>query len=261
MPKLCTKCGKPINDGSKFCTSCGTPVEVERTQVNRFCHQCGNLLAPGAKFCDVCGKEALVPKKEEPKKIEEPATMDEIVIPVITDETFAGARELNREKFDGFESAAMPGAIPEAPAPPPAFSMDAAAPKAAAPAKPEPQPVQAPPPQRVTPESIHNSNPYAQYGARQTTGSPAQNYTRPQAAQPQSNNPYGNAPIPGQPIPSYDKHGNETKESMTVPIILAVIIAVILIADVVVFFGHGKKDKDTEDEVRNIPIIRMLEEG
>lgn len=266
MPKTCTKCGKQLNENDKFCTTCGTPVENESSEPKRFCRQCGNLLAPGAKFCDVCGKEAPQPQKKEEPKIEEPATMDGIVSPVITEDTFAGVSR-GTERYDGFESAAMPGAIPEVSAPPPTpiFAMDAAVPSGTAPAPqpaPQPQPQPAPRPQ-VTPQSIQNSNPYGQFAAKPMNNQPMQNTAMPQqpVQQAQPQNPYSGAPMPGQPIPTYDKQGNPKKESNAVPIILAIIIAVILIADAVIFLGPGKKNKDKEKDVKNFFIVQQLEDN
>ena len=31
MPRFCTSCGQPVNDGVRFCTNCGAPVAVEQT--------------------------------------------------------------------------------------------------------------------------------------------------------------------------------------------------------------------------------------
>lgn len=283
MPKTCSKCGKALKDTDKFCTSCGTPVEVKRVEVNRFCRQCGNMLSQGAKFCDVCGKEAVTPKKKEEPKIEEPTTMDGITSPVIDDSTFAGLKT-GTEKFDGFESAAMPGAIPEVSAPPPtpSFTMDVAVPSGSAPApkpapqpKPNPQPApQAQPRVQAQAQQQYQAQPQYQHQAapRQQMPQQPQQYAPQYGGQPnvapvlnagmpqQNANPYSGVPMPGQPIPTYDNKGNQKNESSAAPIILSVIIAVILIADAIVFLGPGRKNKDADDEVRIISIEQMLEE-
>lgn len=193
MERVCTCCGAPIDEGEKFCMACGTPVEIKKIDRSRFCPQCGNLLAPDAMFCDVCGREAVKPKKEE-KKVEpdEPATMDGLVSPVITEATFAGSAELRNMKFDGFESAEEHAGVrkePEAekPTPEPSFAMDSAAlPERKEKPKEAPKPAPPPPPAKkeVTAESIKSSNPYAQYAAK-----PAANPTadaKPAAAAPET---------------------------------------------------------------------------
>ncbi len=280
MPNICTKCGSPINDGEKFCTSCGTAVEVERVTTNRFCRQCGNLLSPGAKFCDVCGKEAPQEKKKEEPKIEEPATMEGLVSPVITEDTFAAAKELNRERFDGFESAEMPGgapAAPQTPPPAPSFEMDAAGFGGQQKPQPQPQPAPAPVPQQsrpqVTAQSIQQSNPYAQYGARQTTGSPApQPAPAPQQQPVQQNVPPMPQSMPQQPMqqnvppmpqsmpqPDAPKQG----KGSAAPAVIAVIIVLILILDALLFFGplgDKLKDKDSDKGEKDCAQIVLVEE-
>ena len=257
MPKTCTKCGATINDGEKFCTSCGTPVEVVRVSANRFCRQCGNMLTPGAKFCDVCGKEAPQEKKKEEPKVVEPATMEGIVSPVITEDTFAAAKELNREKFDGFEAAEMPGsapAAPQTPPPAPSFEMDSAA--AGQQPRPAPQPAPQPRPQ-VTPQSVQQSNPYGQYAATQNTASPMQQYGAPQQSAPmQPQMPQQQIPMP-QSVPQPDQQGGKKSAA---PVVLAVIIVLIIIVDVLVFFGPlgdklKNKDKDDEKDCTQITLI------
>lgn len=293
MPKTCTKCGNPINEGEKFCTSCGTPVEVVRVTANRFCRQCGNLLSPGAKFCDVCGKEAPQEKKKEEPKIEEPATMEGLVSPVITEETFASARELNHEKFDGFEAAEMPGSAPrsvQTPSPAPSFEMDAAAvnqPKAThAPQQPKPAPQPRP---QVTAQSIQQSNPYAQYGARQTTGNPmqnqmsaqaqaaaanavqnAQNFSRSQPqpvidaqqmqqSQAQAQYQQQSAPMP-QSMPQPEQNAGEKKQSNAAPIIIAILIVVVIVVDILLFAGPlGDKIKEKNKNEKDVSIIQLLD--
>jgi len=48
---FCDKCGKQIEDSSKFCEYCGGDVANVAT-----CQQCGNELKMESKFCNNCGK-------------------------------------------------------------------------------------------------------------------------------------------------------------------------------------------------------------
>ena len=258
MPNICKNCGNTLNDNEKFCTNCGTPVEVlKKVEAKRYCRQCGNLLAAGAKFCDVCGKEALPPKKKEAPAPQEPATMDEVVLPVITEDTFAGMKGNTMEKFDGFESAAMPGAapaVPQAPTPPPAFTMDAAVPDKPKPAPQQPPLVQSAPHQQITPEAIQNANPYAQYGARQVTGSPVQQ----PSPQPQQ---YPNAsPTGGQPIPPADSNSVPKKGGSNIaPVILAILIIAVILADVYLFVIKPKNN-DSKKSDKDVSITNVTDD-
>lgn len=45
----CTKCGRPLKDGSIFCAQCGAAV--------KYCPKCGQILQDGARFCGVCGAD------------------------------------------------------------------------------------------------------------------------------------------------------------------------------------------------------------
>lgn len=221
MAKTCTSCGSPLKDNSKFCEVCGTPVSAQPIGQERFCVQCGNLLKPGIKFCEVCGREVVSEKPKEEPKIAEPTTMEELVIPEITEDTFASNREVNGgEKFDGFEAAVMPDSKPvqpQAPAPAPQFSMDTANPD-------RPVNVKAVP--RASAAVINSSAP-----------EPA----------PRPAEQFGGYPQPGAPIPTVGADGKEKKQSLVVPIILAVLIVAVLVADVIIFTGHKKDDgKDSE---------------
>lgn len=221
MERNCATCGSPLKDNSKFCEVCGTPVPVQTLGQERFCVQCGNLLKPGTKFCEICGREVAVEKPKSEPQIKEPTTMDELVIPEITETTFASNRELNSEKFDGFEAAVMPDsrpAQPAAPAPTPEFSMDTAFSSE----QPKPAAVRV----QAVPKSM-----------------PAQNNAVNQPAQ----NQFNNYPNPGMPIPTVGADGKEKKGSMVVPAILIILIVAVLVFDAVVFLGR-KNDKDDSAE-------------
>jgi hypothetical protein len=229
MAKTCTACGSPLKENAKFCEVCGSPVAAKSLAPERFCVQCGNLLKPGTKFCEVCGREVEQPKQKEEPQIKEPTTMEELVIPEITEDTFGSARELHAEKFDGFEAAVMPDSQPEqpaAPAPAPEFSMDTAAvaekPKAAVKVKAAPKPA-----------------------AAQT----AQPQTNPTQAQPQQNTYQ-----PGAPIPTVMADGKLKTGLKLVQIILIVLIVLVLIVDAVVFIGKGKKNDNAGSE-NNVLVV------
>ena len=201
MANVCAACGAPLEENERFCTACGTPVERKKVESHRYCQQCGNLLPLDAIFCDVCGREVERPKhKEQKAEPEEPAEMEGLVSPTITDDMFAGAKELRNVKFDGFESAEdhavkKPEEVEEELRPKAAasFEMDAAAlPERKKEEKPKepPKPVK----KEVTAETIKNSNPYGQYGAKSggkqimtakpqaQEPKPSQNKTAPQGA-------------------------------------------------------------------------------
>lgn len=249
MDKVCTKCGAPIGDGEKFCTACGTPVPVQKIESTRYCTQCGNLLKPNAKFCEICGKAAPVPKpKKEVKEDLGPATMDELMIPEITDATFSNSRELRNERFDGFEAAEMPvmpnsGEAPKpvAPAPAPSFSMDSAdAPAAPAP-KPAPKPAPAPTPilQQNTysqPQQNFSAPPQQSFNA-----APQQNFNA--APQQNYNSPLNNSSTPKEKL-------SRGSNNMLVPIILIIAIIAVIIVDIILFSGKLKdKDDGAENEI------------
>lgn len=173
MAKVCASCGAPLADNDLFCMKCGTPVDQKKEESKRYCPQCGNVLAPDAIFCDVCGREterAKPKKKKAEDDLGEPATMEGLVSPTITEDMFANARELNNVKFDGFESVdeSMLKKEDEEKAlrhkEMASFEMDSAAlpeiKKKSEPKKTEPQK------REVTAETIKNSNPYGDFAAK-----------------------------------------------------------------------------------------------
>ena len=175
MAKVCSSCGAPLEENDLFCMKCGTPVDQKKHDKKRYCPQCGNVLAPDAIFCDVCGRETEreKPKKKQEAEIGEPATMEGLLSPTITEDMFANSKELNKVKFDGFESVdeSMLQKADEDKAlkhkEKASFEMDSAAlpeikrreePKAKAPEPPKKK--------EVTAESIKSSNPYGDYAAK-----------------------------------------------------------------------------------------------
>ena len=175
MAKVCASCGAPLEENDLFCMKCGTPVDQKKDDSKRYCPQCGNVLAPDAIFCDVCGRET---EREKPKKKTEsaepmePATMEGLVSPTITEDMFANAKELNNVKFDGFESvdesmlqkAEEDKALKHKEAA--SFEMDSAAlPEMKKKAEPK-EKKEAPQKREVTAETIKNSNPYGDFAAK-----------------------------------------------------------------------------------------------
>ncbi len=232
MAKVCTNCGNTLNDNAKFCMKCGTPVQAAEKKEQKYCVQCGNLLRDGLKFCEVCGREVASEKPKEEKAPEEPATMDELVIPEIDESTF-GTRGDAPQHFDGFEAAVLPDTeIPEpaAPAPTPEFSMDTAYAD-------KPKPAPAPAPAATAPKPAPAPRPA-----------------------PNVQNPYPNAAanIPAAPKPA---DNGEKGGSNVVPIILAVLIVLVLIADAIIFLGHND-DKDNEKSAYSLDtaITAQLDE-
>lgn len=231
--KTCSNCGSPLDDKTRFCTVCGTPVITETLAPERFCVQCGNLLRPNIKFCEICGREVPV-KKESPTKVEAPVnpTMDELIIPEIDENTFASNKELNAEKFDGFEAAVAPDsapAQPAAPAPAPKFTMDTAA------VSEQPRKVAAVVKPKVAAVSPQQQNTAYQQPMQQ----PAFN--------------------PGAPIPTVGADGKPKKESNVVPFILAALIVIVLIIDAVLFLGKKDDDKKSSKDITLISVSQSLE--
>lgn len=116
MSVICPKCGYELPDGAKFCGSCGTNLAALKRTAGNICTNCGSQLKEGAKFCNVCGTKVMSAAQEEPKpevKPEQP-TMEELVPPVITDDTFAGQGQtsVKHEGDPDFDSILPPGAEP-----------------------------------------------------------------------------------------------------------------------------------------------------
>lgn len=218
MAKVCASCGAALDDNELFCMKCGTPIDQnnEKEESRKFCPQCGNVLEDGAIFCDVCGRETerAKQKKEEPAP-DEPAVMEGILSPSITDETFAGARDLNKEKFDGFEAAEDHAVRKDdndqsmKPKATPLFEMDAAALPELKP-KPANKPKQeqpAPQKKEVTAETIKNSNPYGDFAAKsggRTIQTAKESAPAPQKSQSRSK------PEPPKPQPAPEKPKAQT---------------------------------------------------
>ena len=212
MAMVCATCGAPLEDNERFCTVCGTPVEKKKIESHIYCRQCGNLLSPDAVFCDVCGKEVERPKHKEEKPVaEEPAEMEGLVSPTITEDTFASAKELRNVKFDGFESA-EDHAVKKLediekemrPKADPSFDMDAAALPERKKREFKPQEPPKPEKKEVTADTIRSSNPYGQYGA-QSGGKPLMTAkpqtTPPPPPKPRTEEPKREAPRAAAPQP------------------------------------------------------------
>lgn len=122
----CPTCGLPYQEGAKFCPACGGKLPVIIQQHN--CKICGNTLSENAKFCNICGSptglaEEIESKaeKEAQEKIDNAnPTMDEIQIPVITDEMLGlTEKPLKDDSTPTMDSIYMPGQEPAAPKPKP----------------------------------------------------------------------------------------------------------------------------------------------
>ena len=57
---ICDKCGKQIEDGSKFCTYCGNPIIKIQTSNKNRCLNCGFDNDLETKFCVKCGKRITI---------------------------------------------------------------------------------------------------------------------------------------------------------------------------------------------------------
>lgn len=127
----CPTCGLPYQEGAKFCPACGGKLPVIIQQ--HTCKVCGNTLSENAKFCNICGSPTGLGEESEEAKAEREAqekrenanpTMDEIQIPVITDDML-GLQDKPKtdESTPTMDSIYMPGeepAAPKKPAPAPA---------------------------------------------------------------------------------------------------------------------------------------------
>jgi hypothetical protein len=205
----CPTCGLPVKEGERFCAACGGKLPVIVKQ--KTCKMCGNTLIEGETFCSVCGTpanpEAAKKEEEEAKPVEDfdrNPTMDEIQIPVITDDIQAlKEKPLKDSNTPTMDSVWMPGQEPPkqpeptpAPAPAPAVTLE----KPAQPAQPA-QPTAA---ATVTPESAMPNG---------------------QNTIPNYNNTPNTTVIPG-------KTGN----GMLVPIILIILIIAVILVDVLFLF-------------------------
>lgn len=125
----CPTCGLPYQEGAKFCPACGGKLPVIIQQ--HICKICGNTLNENAKFCNICGSptglaEEIESKaeKEAQEKIDNAnPTMDEIQIPVITDEMLGlTEKPLKDDSTPTMDSIYMPGQEPAAPKPKPVIA-------------------------------------------------------------------------------------------------------------------------------------------
>ncbi len=124
----CPTCGLPYQEGAKFCPACGGKLPVIIQQ--HTCKVCGNTLSENAKFCNICGSPTGLGEETEEAKAEREAqekrenanpTMDEIQIPVITDD-LPGLQDKPKkdDSTPTMDSIYMPGQEPAAPKPQPA---------------------------------------------------------------------------------------------------------------------------------------------
>lgn len=225
MSIKCTKCGYELSDGAKFCGNCGTTVEA--VSEKKFCAKCGSQLKPEAKFCGVCGETvAAAPTAEEKPAEPEQPTMDELVPPIITNETFASASTTTRHEDDpDFESIE----------PPDTSSL--------------------PPVQNVQP-TAPAEKPAAVQVETPTPAANAANAAQPQAptqqaySQPANNVP--NAAYTPYPDPSKGAAQPGKNSSIIVPIILLILIIAVIAVDIFVLFPDRIFDKDDSSAEKDI---------
>ncbi|MBQ8967356.1 zinc ribbon domain-containing protein [Ruminococcus sp.] len=179
MPN-CPECNFPYEEGQKFCNTCGCKLPVIIKQ--KICPVCGNTLLENTKVCNICGTPVSAP--EDTTAAEELArqqellknpTMDEVEIPVITDEMLGLTEEQpNKADMPTMDSIFMPGQQPAQP-------------------KPQPKPVQIAKPQPAPQQPVID----------QMNGRPQMN-GQPQAPQMQNNfrqqNQYQQPAQPAQPV-------------------------------------------------------------
>ncbi len=241
MSVICPKCGYELPDGAKFCGSCGTNLAALKRAAENICANCGSQLKEGAKFCNVCGTKVMSAAQEEPKPeaIPEQPTMEELVPPVITDETFAGQGQtaVKTEETPDFDSVIPPDAEPVQPSPQPAAAnVQNNAPQPAAEAQvtnagvktqaaPQPQPVyQQAPAQAVNTAGIQNAQP---------TNA-------------------GNVPNQPYPNPAQQNVTPGKSPSVLIPVILIILILAVIAVDVFVLFPDRifgeKNESSTEKE-------------
>ncbi|MBO5447700.1 MAG: zinc ribbon domain-containing protein [Ruminococcus sp.] len=111
----CPTCGLPYKEGEKFCPACGgkLPVLIKRN----VCKMCGNTLIGAPAFCNICGTPTgLEPQKDKagaPDEALKNPTMDEIQIPVVTDEMLGITHEpVKNDDVPTMDSIYMPGQEP-----------------------------------------------------------------------------------------------------------------------------------------------------
>ena len=242
MSIKCSNCGYELPDGAKFCGNCGTTVTAQAEK--KFCTNCGNTLRADAKFCGVCGATvSSAPAVEEKPAQPEQPTMDEIVPPVITDETFASAAVTTKHEDDpSFESIELPKMDAVQPA-------QAAAPKAptaeeiAAASRSDSVAAQTP---TVAATPIINDSYYT------NSAQPAQTAAQPTPAPQASSVP--NVPnVPNMPYPDPSKGNAQPGKNsgVLIPIILIILIIAVIAVDIFVLFPDrifGKDDSSASKE-------------
>ena len=53
----CSKCGRNIDDDSKFCKYCGANIikNIDKKKKPEHCYECGYAMIGDYKFCSECG--------------------------------------------------------------------------------------------------------------------------------------------------------------------------------------------------------------
>ena len=234
----CPTCGLPYKEGEKFCNACGGRLPVLVKQ--KVCPVCGNTLFETSKKCSICGtpvtddaadttaQEIIEKKKEEAKN----PSMDEVQIPVITDEMLGLTNEPQQADMPTMDSIYMPGQEPPKPKPPV-----------------QPTPVQ---PMQQTMGYQQQAAPQQGMGFQQQAA-PQQNMGFQQQAAPQQNMGFQQPDMPQNNFPQNNFPVNngapEKGSSSIVPIILIIAIIAVILVDVFVLFREqifGKKSSSSK---------------
>ena len=293
MPN-CPECNFPYEDGQKFCNTCGAKLPIKITQ--KVCPVCGNTLLENTKVCNICGTPVTVPEDttaaEELARQQEALknpTMDEVEIPVITDEMLGLTEEVpNKNDMPTMDSIFMPGQQPAASKPKP---VQITKPKS----EPIPQPsvvspMNAQPQQNQQNQFVQQApqnnfaqqprqNQFAQQAPQNNFAQQSQQNQFAQNAQPQAvipqgnggyqqpsgmpqNNPYQqpNMPMNNQPMNNQPQNGVTPGKSANnmLPIILIIAIIVVILVDVFVVFRKqifGDKDSSAKKNASVITVV------
>lgn len=270
MPN-CPECNFPYEEGQRFCNTCGTKLPAFIKQ--KVCPVCGNTLLENTKVCNICGTAVNAPQDttaaEELARQKEALanpTMDEIEIPVITDDMLGLNEEVPQsDDMPTMDSIYMPGQEPPKKPKPVSINKPAAPEPAVQPSVVSPMqtPNVAPTPQvQQTYQQPQNQYQQTNQGMQQNmyaqTNMPAQNaapqavitpegvnYQQPQQPQMQQNMAYQQNGMPANNMPqqNFPQNGANVQSGKAgkglgdiLPIILIAGIVLVILIDVFVLF-------------------------
>lgn len=278
----CPTCGLPYAEGDKFCPQCGGKLPAKAKTLT--CKMCGNTLNEHAQFCNICGTPTGVNKEEQkPKEDLSNPTMDEIQIPVITDDTPAlQEKPLKDANTPTMDSIFMPGQQPapqqSAPQPAPVITPEEKA-MANRTVDIAPTPVINDTP--VVNDMGNTSSMYDQYSQNQNMGAGETTVLTPEGRETvsqQSGNitPEGQMPVGGNAIPNQIPNGMNGGNGpravkrgevvpgkgagALVPIILVILIIGVILFDVFFLFKDqifGKDGEKTNSGCYTISAVNM----